>query len=129
MAPPRTHPIPSRGAAVFRRLLLLPVLFLAPTGALPQKPDTPKGPAAQSADAPASDPYAGLRLRSIGPALFSGRIAGLAIHPRNPAHYFAAVASGGVWKTTNDGTTWTPVFDDQGSYSIGYIALDPKDPQ
>ena len=40
-----------------------------------------------------------------------------------------AVASGGVWKTTNAGTTWTPIFDNEGSYSIGCVALDPKNPQ
>ncbi len=48
--------------------------------------------------------------------------------PRNPSHFYAGVASGGVWKTDNDGTTWTPVFDKEASYSIGAVALDPKDP-
>jgi len=76
----------------------------------------------------ASETYAGLKLRSIGPALFSGRVVGFAVDPRNRAHYYVAVACGGVWKTTNAGVSWTPVFDDQGSYSIGYVALDPKNP-
>jgi photosystem II stability/assembly factor-like uncharacterized protein len=70
----------------------------------------------------------GLRLRSIGPALTSGRVLAFAVHPQNRSHYYAAAASGGVWKTVNSGTTWTPVFDAQSSYSIGAIALDPKDP-
>src|SRR5688572_26764230 len=43
-------------------------------------------------------------------------------------HLGPAVTSGGVWKTTNAGTTWQPVFDNEGSYSIGYVALDPKNP-
>lgn len=71
---------------------------------------------------------AGLRLRSIGPALTSGRVVSIAVNPKDRSHYFVAAASGGVWKTTNSGTTWTPVFDNQGSYSIGTVVLDPKDP-
>src|SRR5262249_26791351 len=59
----------------------------------------------------------------------SGRIAALAVHPDTPSHYYVAVASGNVWKTVNSGTTWAPVFDNEGSYSIGAIALDPKDPR
>ena len=72
--------------------------------------------------------FNGLRFRSIGPAFTSGRVIGFAVDPRNPAKYFVGVASGGVWKTINAGTTWTPVFDNEGSYSIGAIVLDPKNP-
>jgi photosystem II stability/assembly factor-like uncharacterized protein len=72
--------------------------------------------------------FSGLELRSIGPALTSGRISDIAVDPRAPEHYFVAVASGGVWKTTNAGTTWTPVFDGEGSYSIGCVTLDPNNP-
>jgi photosystem II stability/assembly factor-like uncharacterized protein len=114
----------------WRRLLLLPLLLLAPLSALPQKTETPKDkkPAEKPAE-PLFDgtSYSGLRLRSIGPALFSGRISSIAVNPRDRSHYFVGVACGGVWKTTNAGVSWTPVFDDQGSYSIGYVALDPKD--
>jgi photosystem II stability/assembly factor-like uncharacterized protein len=70
--------------------------------------------------------FNGLRLRSIGPAFTSGRISGFAIDPNNPTRYYVAVASGGVWKTTNAGVTWTPIFDNEASYSIGAIAVDPK---
>jgi photosystem II stability/assembly factor-like uncharacterized protein len=72
--------------------------------------------------------FAGLKFRLLGPALTSGRVSDIAVHPDNRAHYFVSVASGGVWKTTNDGTTWTPVFDDQGSYSLGCVTIDPNDP-
>lgn len=72
--------------------------------------------------------FAGLALRSIGPALTSGRIADLAVDPTDAKVWWVAAASGGVWKTTNSGTTWTPVFDGEGSYSIGAIAIDPKNP-
>lgn len=77
---------------------------------------------------PKSHAAAGLRLRSIGPALMSGRVVGFAVHPENRSRFFIAVASGGVWKTENAGVTWTPVFDNEGSYSIGCVVLDPKNP-
>jgi photosystem II stability/assembly factor-like uncharacterized protein len=73
--------------------------------------------------------FKGLELRSIGPALMSGRIADIAIHPEDDNLWYVAVGSGGVWKTRNAGVTWTPVFDDQASYSIGCVTLDPRDPE
>jgi photosystem II stability/assembly factor-like uncharacterized protein len=70
----------------------------------------------------------GLRFRSVGPALTSGRISDFAVDPKNSKRYFVAVASGGVWRTSNSGTTFEPVFDKEGSYSIGTITLDPSNP-
>lgn len=70
----------------------------------------------------------GLALRSIGPAINSGRISDIAVTPEAHQRIFVAAASGGVWRTDNGGTTWTPVFDEQGSYSIGCVALDPTNP-
>lgn len=70
--------------------------------------------------------YSALKFRSIGPAVTSGRISDFAVNPANPAEYYVASSSGGVWKTVNAGTTWTPVFDDQGSYSIGCVTMDPS---
>ncbi len=72
--------------------------------------------------------FAGLTFRSIGPAMISGRVVDIAVEPGNSAHYYIAAASGGVWKTLNDGISWTPVFDNEGSYSIGALAFDPKNP-
>lgn len=66
-------------------------------------------------------------LRGIGPALMSGRIADIEIVQDDPATWYVAVGSGGVWKTENAGTTWTSLFDGQGSYSIGSLGLDPND--
>lgn len=73
--------------------------------------------------------FTGLELRSIGPALMSGRIADIAIHPEDDNLWYVAVGSGGVWKTENAGVTWTPIFDDQTSYSIGCVTIDPRDPE
>ncbi len=77
---------------------------------------------------PKEDIYNGLKFRSLGPALTSGRIADIAIHPDNGNVWYVAVASGGVWKTVNAGTTFEPVFDSQSSYSIGCVTIDPSDP-
>ncbi len=73
-----------------------------------------------------SKTFAGLKFRSIGPALTSGRVADIAIHPDNENVWYVAVGSGGVWKTVNSGTTWTPIFDGQESYSIGCVTIDPN---
>ena len=72
---------------------------------------------------------AALKLRSIGPAVMGGRIADIAVHPQKPSTWYVAAGSGGVWKTTNAGTTWQPIFADQPSYSIGCITLDPTNPE
>lgn len=73
-----------------------------------------------------TETFSGLKFRSIGPALMSGRIADIAIHPENHHIWYVAVGSGNVWKTENSGTTWAPVFDNQGAYSIGCITIDPS---
>src|SRR5512143_314636 len=73
-------------------------------------------------------PFDGLKLRAIGPAFMSGRIADIAIDPSHPSTWYVAVGSGGVWKTVNAGTTWTPVFDKESSYSIGCVTIDPSNP-
>jgi photosystem II stability/assembly factor-like uncharacterized protein len=72
--------------------------------------------------------FSALRARSIGPAMISGRILQIAMFPDNTSHYMIALAAGNIFMTENDGTTWTPVFENYGSFSIGWIAIDPKNP-
>ena len=67
-----------------------------------------------------------LKLREIGPAFMGGRIADIAIDPNNHSIWYIAVGSGGLWKTTNSGITFTPIFDEQPTYSIGTVTLDPN---
>ena len=67
-----------------------------------------------------------LKLRNIGPAFLSGRIADIAIHPDDNDTWYVAVGSGGVWKTENSGTTWQPLFDKENSYSTGSVTIDPS---
>ncbi len=75
----------------------------------------------------ASEMISSLGFRSLGPAFNGGRVLDLAVDPDNRHTWYLAVASGGVWKTTNAGTTWDPIFDEQGSYSIGTVVIDPND--
>lgn len=115
---------------MLHRMLALPLLFLAPLTAVPRQTPPPPAVVEEKPKDPlvSAETYAGLRLRSIGPAVCSGRVVDLAVHPQNKNVYYVGVASGGVWKTTNAGTTWTPLFDEQGSYSIGCVVIDPKSP-
>ena len=65
-------------------------------------------------------------LRAIGPAFTPGRVGDIAVDPNNKSVWYIVFSSGGVWKTTNAGTTWKPIFDGAGSYSVGCITIDPK---
>ncbi|HKI04705.1 MAG TPA: glycosyl hydrolase [Thermoanaerobaculia bacterium] len=72
--------------------------------------------------------FGGLELRGIGPAVVGGRVVDVVVDPVTPSTWYVAAAAAGVWKTTNAGTTWAPIFEGQGSYSIGCLAIDPKNP-
>ena len=72
--------------------------------------------------------FSGLNFRSIGPALMSGRISDIVIHPENENIWYVTAGSGGVWKTENSGTTWSSIFDNQKSYSIGCISVNKNNP-
>ncbi len=74
-----------------------------------------------------ADMFKGIEFRSIGPGLTSGRIQDVAIDPKNPSVWYVASASGNLFKTENRGNTWTPIFDDYGSFSLGAVVVDPKD--
>lgn len=71
-------------------------------------------------------PLGAFKLRSIGPAVTSGRVVDMAINPKNHSEYYVATAAGGVWKTVNHGVTYEPIFDVEGSYSIGCVTIDPN---
>lgn len=102
------------------------------SGQRPAQAARSTAPGAQAPDSSAAGPrasqFSGLRWRGIGPAMASGRVGELAIHPSDKSTWYVAVHSGGVWKTSNAGTTWTPIFDAQPSYSIGTVAIDPQNP-
>jgi photosystem II stability/assembly factor-like uncharacterized protein len=70
--------------------------------------------------------FDGLKFRLLGPAVTSGRITDFAVNPDNCHEFYVAVASGNVWKTTNSGNTWEPIFDKYGSFSTGCVTIDPN---
>jgi photosystem II stability/assembly factor-like uncharacterized protein len=74
------------------------------------------------------NPLAAISPRSLGPAMTGGRVLAFAVDPSDHARFFAAAASGGLWKTVNNGTSWEPVFDKESVFSIGAVVLDPRDP-
>ena len=100
---------------------LFAALLLSYTPAQSQDKEKDKSPVEQA--------LSGFSFRSVGPAFMSGRIADIAIDPNNENIWYVAVGSGGVWKTTNAGTTWKPLADKQPFYSTGVITLDPNNSQ
>jgi len=82
----------------------------------------------ESSSGLSSSTISGLSFRLVGPALTSGRISDMAIHPSSPDTWIVTAASGGVWKTENHGTTFYPIFDNYGSYSIGCVTIAPSNP-
>ena len=106
-------------------ILLLSIFFIHSTEAQKKrKSKTQSAPTSLLDDTSLS----GLKFRSIGPAITSGRIADFAVNPSNTKEFYVASAAGGVWKTVNAGNTFTPVFDEEGSFSIGCVTLDPNNP-
>lgn len=103
-------------------LLCLSFVCLLPQGSLAQDSDEPEDPAPGINQGLVS----GLRFRGLGPALMSGRISDIAVDPEVSSTWYVTAASGGVWKTTNSGTTWQPIFENYGSYSIGCVTIDPN---
>ena len=76
----------------------------------------------------AQSPFDALRFRNIGPAALGGRMHDVEALPNDPSTIYVAAASGGVWKSTNKGTTWTPIFDHEKTSVMGVVAINPRDP-
>ncbi|MDG1437957.1 MAG: hypothetical protein P8P98_03205 [Emcibacteraceae bacterium] len=97
-------------------LMTLMMSVAMPVGAIAQDTENPMN----------SNTFKGLEMRNIGPSYMSGRISDIAVDQQDPGTWYAGVASGGVWKTVNGGTTWNPIFDDESVYSIGDVTIDPN---
>ena len=104
---------------------LLIIIVLAQGVFYAQKKTESKVDAKQPYDA---GTVSALSFRMVGPALTSGRVADIAVHPTNKDLWYVAAASGGVWFTKNHGITFQPIFDGYGSYSIGCVELAPSNP-
>src|SRR5690606_6182495 len=125
--PSSTLRLPMRAFSSLALLLTLPVALVA-QGRPGGRPAA--GPSAAQNDSGGlpSSALSAFRFRAIGPATYSGRIGDIAVAPDKKTWY-VGIASGGVWKTENAGTTWSSIFDSQQDvYSVGTVVLDPKDP-
>jgi hypothetical protein len=124
-----------------RFALALPWLPLIVTGLAAAQEPTPKPKktrsetprtAAQAADTAGLDSMitpAGLKARNIGPAIMGGRVSAIAMHPTEPWTYYVGLGTGGIMKTTDNGGTFTAVFEDQPVAAIGALAVSPSDPK
>ena len=83
---------------------------------------------AQHLDMAKNTDFESSKWRFIGPEVMSGRVTDIAVPANRPFTFYAATASGGLWKTTNEGTTWEPIFDDAPSGSVGAVATCPTNP-
>ncbi len=115
----------------YPRTLLLPVciamaLLLSPVELSSQKKKNKEEEKTEGIDAAL---LSGLKWRSIGPAMTSGRVSDFAVNPENQSEWYVAISSGNVWKTVNNGTTFKPIFEKYGSYSTGVITMDPDNPK
>ena len=109
-----------------RKLSIILVFAAATVAGAQTKTDNKRPAATPDSSKFTTGLLSGLKLRSIGPALTSGRISDVAIDPSDKRTWYVGVAAGGVWKSTNGGISFTPIFDGQGSFSIGALAIDPR---
>jgi photosystem II stability/assembly factor-like uncharacterized protein len=118
------------GVALTVSLVTLHAQSGAPASAKPAATPAQKSggkPVGPAKDLLTAGTFSGLKWRSIGPAVTSGRVIDIAVRPDHTATWYLATV-GGVWKTENGGTSWTPVFDSEGSFSIGCVTIDPNNP-
>ncbi|MBK7133848.1 MAG: glycosyl hydrolase [Bacteroidales bacterium] len=106
---------------------ILGFLLITCPGMAQKKKETTKEPEKKEAGLTSST-FGGLSFRSIGPAWCSGRISDFAVNPLNHSEIYVGVSAGNIWKTTNNGTTWSPIFDKYGAYAIGCLKMDPENP-
>ncbi len=99
------------------------VLMLIPFAIAAKKP-----PKAEEPPALEKASLGGLAFRSIGPAITGGRVIDIEVNPKDHSEYFVASAHGSLWKTTNSGVTFTPVFDAQSTFAMGAVTIDPSQP-
>ncbi len=107
-------------------LICLAIVFISILNVYPQNKKTDD--IDKSKDKMVSGTFGGLKPRLMGPAITSGRIGDIVVHPKDKSTWYIVVSSGNVWKTTNSGISFSPIFDNYGSYSVGCVTIDPNNP-
>ncbi len=109
-------------------LLLLSGYFLLAQETIPQPPFTPAKQRIEGFEQRKALKEKSIinqvKFRSVGPTVFSGRVADIDVSPKDPSHFYVAYASGGLWKTENNGMSFTPLFEKEAVMTIGDIAVD-----
>jgi len=109
---------------IIKALLLIPgIVITAAATAQKENTVTPK-----KEDSLKNISLSGLNFRSIGPAATGGRVVDIAVNPKNSSEYYIASGSGSLWKTSNNGTSFIPVFEGQSSFAMGCVRIDPSNP-
>ncbi|NNK83802.1 MAG: glycosyl hydrolase [Flavobacteriaceae bacterium] len=110
--------------------LFLPILFLFINSIIAQQPSTLSNLVAEALEQKESltknSIVKNIAFKNIGPTVMSGRVVDLAVNPENPSEFYVGYASGGLWHTTNNGTTFTPILDSSSTQNVGDIAVDWK---
>src|SRR5690242_21801112 len=109
--------------ATHRVVTAIAALFIAAAVTIGARPAQT---VSSSSDRLTADVLKGLEFRSIGPAISTGRVQDIAIDPKSPNTWYVATAFRGLWKTTNRGTTLTPIFDNVGSFKHCFLSVDSK---
>src|SRR5688500_2504936 len=112
-----------RSAVRLSVLILIAVL----AALAPARTQAPQG-TRRAAEAARGGPFDALKFRDIGPAVTSGRLHDVVLDPKDPAVLYVAAASGGLWKTSNKGVTWKPIFEKQPDNTFGALAIYERDP-
>ncbi|MBV8727848.1 MAG: sialidase, partial [Candidatus Eremiobacteraeota bacterium] len=111
-----------------RSLLMFVAFACVLAGSKALAAESAPSPSPSPSPSPTPSPYAQLTFRNVGPSSAGGRLTSVVGTDRDPALYYIGAADGGVWKSTNGGTDWTPLFDDQPVAAVGAVAIDPSDP-
>src|SRR5437667_10510515 len=107
------------------------VVSICTVSILPAQEVSSPSPAPASSPTPAQLTdvlFKNLKARSIGPAVMGGRVSDITIDPKNPYTFYVGLATGGLWKTGNNGASFEPLFDDEPVLSIGAVAVAASDP-
>ncbi len=124
-APPRYSTCPAMSVQNHR--FAIPFLIAATVMGISRAQSSAQPDSPPAGEPQASDPLPTGAWREIGPAVFGGRIVDVALYPGDRSSMLAASGSGGLWRTRNNGVTWECIFENEGTISIGDVALDPTD--
>lgn len=110
---------------LFTLLFIIPIIFAQDKNPIPATSAEARLDGYQKRlELQENSPFKNVKFRNIGPVVQSGRVTDIDANPKDPTHFYVSYASGGLWFTENNGISFTPLFDNQASMTIGDIAVD-----